>query len=138
MAFKVYQGNTKNVPMPMTTSLALARNTLVEFTSGRIAAADADETADNIAGVLAKTIAAVDTDYATARKVPVTVPVERHVLWEADAVGFTVGGTDEGVEYGLSNSDTVDFTETTAKSFKVIQVVSATKVRGYLKVNGAY
>jgi len=138
MAFKVYQGNTKNVPMPVTTSLALAAATLVEFTSGRIAAADPDEAADNIAGVLAGTIKSSDANYATARKVLVTIPVERHVLWEADASGFTAGGTDEGVEYGISDSGTVDFTETTAKAFKVIQVVSATKVRGYLKVNGAY
>ena len=122
----------------MTTSLALVKSTLVEFTSGRIAAADADETADNIAGVLAKTTASTDSDYATARLIPVEVPTERHVMWEADATGFTAGGTDEGVEYGISDSGTVDQTETTAKVFKVMQVVSATKVRGYLKVNGAY
>lgn len=122
----------------MTTSLALVKGTLVEFTSGRIAAADADETADNIVGVLGKTIATTDSDYASAKLVPVEVPTERHVIWEADATGFTAGGTDEGVEYGISDSATVDQTETTAKAFKVMQVVSATKVRGYLKVNGAY
>ncbi len=122
----------------MTTSLALLKGTLVEFTSGRIAAADADEAGDAIVGVLGKTIASTDTDYATARLVPVEVPTERHVMWEADATGFTAGGTDEGVEYGISDSATVDKTETTAKAFKVMQVVSATKVRGYLKVNGAY
>lgn len=122
----------------MTTSLALLKGTLVEFTSGRIAAADADEAGDAIVGVLGKTIASTDTDYATARLVPVEVPTERHVMWEADATGFTAGGTDEGVEYGISDSATVDQTETTAKAFKVMQVVSATKVRGYLKVNGAY
>lgn len=138
MAFKVYRGKTKVVPMPVTTSLALNKDTLVEFTSGRIAAADADESADNIAGALVATIASTDSDYATARQVGVRVPVERHVIWEADATGFTVGGTDEGIEYGLSDSGTVDQTETTAKAFKVIEVVSSTKVRGYLKVNGSY
>lgn len=138
MSFKVYRGKTKKVPMPVTTSTALATGTAVEFTSGRIAAADADESADNIAGILVKTIASTDADYATARKVLVEVPIERHVIWEADATGFTVGGTDEGVEYGLSDSGTVDQTETTAKAFKVIEVVSSTKVRGYLKINGSY
>lgn len=138
MSFIKYRGKTKDVPMPVTTSLALVAGTLVEFTSGRIAAADADETGDATAGVLVKTIATTDTDYATARLVAVRVPVERHVIWEATATGFTVGGTDEGVEYGISDSGTVDFTETTAKLFKVIEVVSATKVRGYLKINGAY
>lgn len=138
MAFRVYRGKTKTVPMPVTTSTALAKDTLVEFTSGRIAGADADETADAIAGVLVKTIASTDADYASARMVGVRVPVEKHVIWEADATGFTAGGTDEGVEYGISDSGTVDQTETTAKAFKVIEVVSATKVRGYLKINGSY
>jgi len=138
MAFRVYRGKVKVVPMPVTVSTALTKDTLVEFTSGRIAAADADEAADNIIGTLVKTIASTDSDYATARKVGIRVPTERHVIWEADATGFTVGGTDEGVEYGISDSGTVDFTETTAKAFKVIEVVTATKVRGYLKVDGAY
>lgn len=138
MSFKVYRGKTKTVPMGVTPSTALVKDTLVEFSSGLIAGADADETADAIAGVLVKTIATTDSDYASSRTVGVKVPVERHVIWEADATGFTVGGTDCGVEYGISDSGTVDQTETTAKAFKVIEVVSATKVRGYLKINGAY
>lgn len=138
MAFKVYSGKTKTIPMPVTTSTALVKDTLVEFTSGRIAGADADETADAIAGVLVKTIATTDADYASARLVGVKVPVEKHVQWIADATGFTVGGTDEGVEYGISDSGTVDQTETTAKAFKVMKVLSATKVIGYLKINGSY
>lgn len=138
MAFRVYRGKTKTVPMPVTTSTALAKDTLVEFTSGRIAGADADEAAAAIAGVLVKTIASTDADYASARMVGVRVPTERHVIWEADASGFTAGGTDEGVEYGISDSGTVDFTETTADSFLVLEVLSATKVRGYLKINGSY
>jgi len=136
--FIVYKGLTKDVPMPVTPSTALSQDTLVEFTSGRIAGADADEAADNIAGVIVKTIAAADADYALARQVSIRVPVEKHVIWEADASGFTVGGTNEGIEYGISNSGTVDQTETTAKAFKVIEVLSATKVRGFLKINGSY
>lgn len=137
--FRVKEGRKKTVYLPMTASLALIKGTLVEFTAGRIAAADADETADNIAGILGKTIAITDADYAVGgRLVAVIVPVERHVVYEADALGFTVGGTDEGIEYGLSDSGTVDQTETTAKSFKVTKVLAATKVEGYLKVNGSY
>lgn len=138
MSFRVYKGKTKIEYLPVTTSLALTKDTLVEMTSGRVAAADADEAAVDIRGVLVKTIASTDADYATARRVGVRVPVERHVVWEADASGFTAGGTDEGVEYGISDSGTVDQTETTADSFLVTEVLSATKVRGYLKINGAY
>jgi hypothetical protein len=138
MAFRRYKGKTKIVWLPMTTSLALTKGTLVELTSGRVAAADADEAATEIRGVLAKTIASTDADYASARLVPVEVPIERHVVWEADATGFTAGGTNEGVEYGISDSGTVDQTETTADAFLVTEVLSATKVRGFLKINGAY
>ncbi len=138
MSFRVYRGKTKVVPMPVTTSTALVRDTLVEGTSGRIAGADADEVAADIRGVLVRTIASTDSDYASARLVGVRVPVERHVVWEADATGFTAGGTDELVEYGISDSGTVDFAETTADAFLVTEVLSATKVRGFLKINGAY
>jgi hypothetical protein len=138
MAFKKYKGKVKTEWFPVTTSTALAKDTLVEFTSGKIAAADADETAGGVRGVLGKTIAATDTDYASARLVPIIVPVERHVVWEADASGFTADGSQEGVEYGISGSGTVDYTETSTVHFLVTQVLSATKVRGYLKINGAY
>lgn len=138
MAFKKFKGKTKTEWFPVTASTALAKGTLVEFTSGLIAAADADETAGGVRGVLAKDIVATDADYATsARKVPVLVPVEKHVVWEADATG-TFASTDIGVEYGISDSATVDKAETSTVHFLVTEFVSASKVRGYLKINGSY
>lgn len=134
MAFKVYKGHTKDIQLPMTTSTAIAVNRLVEMTSGLVGEADADDTA--IAGVLVKATAATDADYATARSVAVRVPVERHVVWEAD--GATFSSADIGLEFGISDSGTLDQTETIAKIFLVTEVVSATKVRGFLKINGAY
>lgn len=138
MSFRVFKGKTKIEYLPVTTSLALTKDTLVEMTSGRVAAADDNEEGADIRGVLVKTIASTDSDYASARRVGVRVPVEKHVVWEADATGFTAGGTDEGVEYGISDSGTVDQTNTTNDAFLVTEVLSATKVRGYLKINGAY
>jgi len=135
MAFIKYKGKTKQEWLPVTTSMALASGKLTEFTSGLIAEADADDTA--LAGVLVKTIASTDTDYATARKVAVEVPVERHVVWEADGTG-TFAATDIGTEFGISDSGTVDKTETTAKVFLMTEFVSASKIRGYLKINGSY
>lgn len=137
MSFKHIRGLTKTEYFPVTTSTALAIGTLVEFTSGLIAAADADETAGGVRGVLGKTIAATDADYASSRQVPVIVPVEKHVVWEADATG-TFAATDIGVEYGISDSGTVDKAETTTVHFLVTEFISATKVRGYLKINGSY
>lgn len=135
MSFKLYKGRTKIEWLPVTTSTALVRDTLVEFTSGLIAAADADDTV--LAGVLVKTIASSDTDYASARSVGIRTPIEKNVIWEADTGGSFVA-SDIGTEYGISDSGTVDRTETTAKVFLVTEVLSATKVRGYLKINQAY
>lgn len=130
-------GAVKTEWFPVTTSTALVKGTLVEFTSGLIAAADADETAVNVVGVLKKTIATTDTDYASARNVPVLVPVHRHVIWEADGTG-TFAATDIGTEFGISDSATVDKAETTTVCFKMTGFISASKIRGYLKINGAY
>jgi len=137
MAFKVWRGLTKTINVPVTPSTALAKDTLVEFTSGKIAAADADETATNVFGVLVGTIASTDADYASDRNVLVRVPLEKHVEWEADATG-TFLATDVGGEFGISDSGTVDKTETSTVCFKVTEFLSATKVRGFLKTNGAY
>lgn len=137
MAFIKFKGRTKTEWFPVTTSTALVKGTLVEFTSGLIAAADADETAGGVRGVLVKTIATTDADYATARKVPVMVPLDKHVVWEADGTG-TFAATDIGVEYGISDSATVDKAETTTVHFLMTEFLSATKIRGYLKINGSY
>jgi len=137
MAFRKFKGKTKTEWFPVTTSTALVKGTLVEFTSGLIAAADDDETAGGVRGVLAKDIVAGDADYASARKVPILVPVEKHVVWEADGTGTFVA-TDIGKEYGISDSGTVDKAETTTVHFLMTEFVSATKVRGYLKINGSF
>ncbi len=137
MAFKLIKGKTKLMSCPVTTSTALTKDTLVEFVSGKIEGADADETAVNVFGVIVPTIASTDSDYATARNVAVRVPVERHCVWEADGTGTFVA-TDVGAEFGISDSGTVDKAETTTVCFKVTEFISATKVRGFIKFNGAY
>lgn len=135
MAFKLYKGLTKTEQFPVTTSTAITQDRLVEFTSGLIAEADDNDTA--LAGVLVKTIASTDSDYASSRKVGVQVPVERHVVWEADGTG-TFAATDIGAEFGISDSGTVDKSDTTNKVFLVTEFISASKIRGYLKINGSY
>ncbi len=134
MSFRVYRGKVKQDWLPMTTSLALSKDILVEFTSGLIAEADDNDTA--IAGIMVKAITASDSDYATARQVPIIVPMERHVVYEADATGFSA--SDIGGEFGISDSGTVDQSDTTNKVFLVTEVLSATKVRGYMKINQSY
>lgn len=137
MSFIPKQGKVKTVWVSVTPSTALTKYTLVEFTSGKIAAADDNEAAADIFGVLGKTIAAADADYADDRLVPVIVPVERHVVWEADSEDTFVLATHQGVECGIVDSATLDLDDTTNDAFKVIGG-NGTKVRGFLKLNGAY
>lgn len=138
MAVRLVKGKVKNIWLPVTTSTALAAGTLVEITSGLVAAADDNDT--SISGVLVKTIASTDSDYATSRKVAVQVPKERHCIWEIDvSSGDTaVAATHEGTEVGIDSSGTVDLDDVTNKVFLITKVVSATKVQGYLKINGSY
>lgn len=137
MSFKLIKGKTRIEWLPVTASTALSADSLVEFTSGFIAAADDNEAAADIRGVLVKAIAATDSDYATARKVAVRVPVERHVLWEADTADTFVAATHRGVEVGIIDASNVDLDDTSNDAFLVIDG-AGTKVRGYLKINGAY
>jgi len=135
MAFKKVKGKTKVEWLDVTVSTVLSKDSLVEWTSGFIADADVDDT--DIAGVLIKAIASTDDDYATARQVPILVPIERHVVWEADTADTFVAATHRGVECGIANSTTVDLDDITNDAFKVISG-SGKKVRGYLKINGSY
>lgn len=135
MAFKKIKGKTRVEWFPVTVSTALSANSLVEWTSGYIAAADDNDTV--IAGVLPKAIASTDDDYATARLVGVIVPVERHVVWEADTADTFVAASHRGVEVGIVDSLNVDLDDTTNDAFLVISG-SGTKVQGYLKINGSY
>jgi hypothetical protein len=137
MAFKKIKGKCKVEYLPVTPSTALAAGTLVEFTSGKLAAADDNEAAADIRGVLLKTILATDSDYASDRLVPVLVPVEKHVVWEADTADTFVAATHRGVEVGIIDSANVDLDDTTNDAFLVLSG-SGTKVQGYLKINGSY
>jgi len=132
MAFIAKQGKCKVMWLDVTTSTAFSKDSLVEWTSGLIAPADDNDT--DIAGVIIKAIASTDDDYATARKVPVKVPVERHVVWEADTADTFVQATHQGVDVGIADSTTVDLDDTTNDVFRVIEG-DGTKVRGFLMIN---
>lgn len=134
--FRVYKGKVKTEWLPVTTSTAIAKGDALEFTSGLVALADDNDTA--LCGVAKKTIASTDSDYANARKIPVIVPVERHVVWECDDLSGTFSASDIGGEYGISDQNTLDQTDTTNKVFLVTEFVSTSLVRGYLKINGSY
>jgi hypothetical protein len=135
-AVRRFKGKTKFVHLPVTTSTAFAKDSLVEMTSGLVGVADDNDTA--LSGVIRHTIASTDDNYATARTVEVEVPVERHVIWEfTGQSGFT--SSDIGGEYGIQSAVLLDQADTTNKVFLVTEVLnSGATVRGYLKINGSY
>jgi hypothetical protein len=136
MATKVtrVKGKTKTVYLPVTTSTAFDPNTLVTFSSNLIAAV-ADNGTD-IIGVIGKTVATTDGDYATSRKVPVIVPVEKNVIWK---IAYTGTAPTVGTEYGVSNAYTIDTADTTNKVFRVTRVDSTNGYAyGVIKFNGSY
>lgn len=137
MSVRHYKGKVKTEWFPVTTSTAFSKNSLVEWTSGLIAVADDNDV--DFAGVMKKAIASTDSDYATARKVPVLVPVEKHVVWEVDAAAATFVAADLGTEFGFSTALLVDRTDTTNDAFRLTEVVSSSLVRGYIIFNrGVY
>lgn len=136
MAFIRKQGKTKVIWLPVTTSTALTKGNLVTFTSGLLVAATSSTGAADVAGVGVKTIASTDTDYATARLIPVEVPVERHVVWEGATASLVA--TDIGVEVDLTDAGTVNRGATSIKVARAVKLISATKGWFYMKINGSY
>lgn len=136
MAFRKVKGRTVVKYLPVTPSTALTAGSLVKFTSGKLVAATAVTTAANIVGVLRKTIASTDADYASDRKVPVEVPVDKHVEWEFPTTGLVAA--DIGVDVDLTDANTVDRSATAIGVVRPTKVISSTKGQGYVKINGSY
>lgn len=137
MAFQAVRGKTKEVLLPVTPSTAIAGGTLVTFTTGKLTAADNSTTATAIVGILKNTIAATDDDYADDRLVPVLVPVEKHVVYEADVTSGLVAG-DVGLEQDLTDGATVNRGASSVDVVKCVGVISATKGLFFVKINGSY
>lgn len=137
MALIPKDSRLKNANLPVTPSTALAKNSLVTFTSGKLVAATAGTASVDLIGILQKAIAATDSDYAADRLVSVLIPTGRHFLVEAD---FTTGllATDVGAEVDLTDASTLNRAASSVKVAKVYRRISATKGLVWLKLNGAY
>lgn len=119
------QGKTKSIFLPKKASTAWAEGAMLIFdASGYVTKATSSST--KLLGLSRKTIAATDTDYASTTEIPVEVPVEDYVIWEAAAVAAVVA--DVGIAVDLTDELTVDRSGTTHHVVTIIRVVSATKV----------
>lgn len=124
MAFKRHKGKTKVMYFPVTTSTAFTDGDLVSFATGLITPATSSTTKH--VGVIRKTIASTDADYATARLVPVEVPVEKYVEWVADVTSGLVAA-DIGLYVDLTDARTVDRSASTVDALLCTGVISSTK-----------
>jgi hypothetical protein len=79
--FRLVEGRTKKVPLPVTASTAIAQGALVVFSGGKLIAATSTTAAKDTVGVLVKAITATDADYAVdSRLVEVEVPIENYTI----------------------------------------------------------
>ena len=134
--FILRKGKVKTMLLPVTTSTAFTKDTLVTFSSGLLVAATSSTASADIIGVIRKTIASTDSDYATARLVPVDVPVERLTVWEGDTASAVA--SDIGVETDLTDAGTVNRGAVSVKVVRMVQRLSATKGLFYIKFTGSY
>lgn len=127
MAFIRKQGKTKLMWLPVAASGgALAKDSLVIFSSGTLAAATSTSAPSTIAGVLRKAVATSDSDYATARLLPVEVPVENYVTWEATTTATAVAA-DVGLYCDLTDASTVNRGGSTYDVVQVVKFLTTTK-----------
>lgn len=131
MAFTRKKGKTKLMWLPMTASTVAVDGSLVELTSGQLTIATNTSKAHNIVGVIRKTIVSTDADYATAgRLVPVEVPVEKYVEWEAPVAVGTLAATSVGAYFDLGTDDLGASVDQSASAENIVfctKYLSATK-----------
>jgi len=136
MAFIRHRGKTKTIWVPVTTSTAFTKGAIVSYSSGYVIPATSSTAALSHVGVIKKTIASTDSDYATARLVPVEVPVEKNVEWIGDVTSGLVAA-DVGLLVDLTDSLTINRGASTVDAAMVRGVISSTKGIFVLNLGGS-
>ena len=136
MAFRRHKGKTVTRWLPVTTSTAFTKGAIVGWSSGLLIPATSSTAAKTHVGVIKKTIASTDADYAVARLVPVEVPIERMVEWEADVTSGLVAA-DIGLWVDATDSLTLNRGASSVDVAQVKSVISSTKGIVILNLGGA-
>jgi hypothetical protein len=138
MSFSVKAGKVKTIWLPVDASGgAMPRGSLVTVTSGVLELVTSSTANTAIVGILDKAVATTDADYAVARLLPVIVPVEKHVEYEADVTSGLVA-TDVGLEVDATDHLALNRGASSVDVAKCVKVLSATKGIFWLKINGSY
>lgn len=136
MAFLRYRGKTKTRWLPVTPSTAFTKGDIVSYSSGYLIRATSSTTALSHCGVIKKTIASTDSDYATARLVPVEIPLEKDVEWLAPVTSGLVAA-DVGLLVDLTDAGTINRGASTIDAAQVASVISSTQGTFILNLGGA-
>ena len=138
MAFIKKSGKTKIMYLPVAASAgAVTDGSLVAFSSGTIVPATNTVDSFSIIGVIRKAIATTDADYAVARLVPVEVPVEMNVVYEAPVAVGTLATTSVGLYFDLTTADDGTGIDQSASALDIalcVKFISATKGRFILNI----
>lgn len=117
---------------PVTTSVTFTAGNLVMLTSGLVATATVQSTKH--LGIIKQSIASTDSDFATARKVMVEIPLEPSCEFEADVVG-TLLTTSIGLQFDLTSANAVNKAGTTYKVVTCKGFIATNKGRFSLNSN---
>jgi hypothetical protein len=124
MAFIRKSGKTKIMWLPVAASAgAVTNGALMSYSSGVLVPATNTVAGNTIAGVIRKAITTADSDYATARLVPIEVPVEKNVVWEAPVNVGTLATTSVGLYFDLDTADTGLGIDQSASTYDIAQCV---------------
>lgn len=127
MAFLLYSGKVKRIWFLRPASQVFTKGDLVYVNpdnSGTVI--PADSTSGRHVGVIAKTVATTDTDYATSVLVPIDVPVERWVEWRVTAASAVVADVLDEID--LTDAGTANRGASSKDALLVTRFISATEL----------
>lgn len=136
MAFTRFKGRTVTRWLPVTTSTAFTKGDIVAWSSSLLIPATSTTAANILVGVIKKTIASTDADYATARLVPVEVPLDKMTQWRGPVTSGLVAA-DVSLWVDLTNAGTINRASSTYDAAQVVSVISSTEGVFVLNLGGA-
>lgn len=133
MAISLYRGNIHTEWYPKVVSTAFAMNDLVYLDANGYLTPAIDGANIVPLGLIQKTVAATDSDYATATMVPVLVG-DKDTEFLCDVSTGTAALTDCGEWIDIDDANSVDVNASTYDVFFVTKFISTTQVVAKLGV----
>lgn len=131
MAFKAAKGKWGLRWYPKKASTAFTINALVQYDGSGAVEPSTTSSLDNV-GIIRKTIASTDSDYASTTLVPVEVPLSPTCEVEFDVGTGTLTAADVGLYIDLASSTAADQSASAHDIILVTKFISASKGLGIL------